>query len=227
MRFKKFIEDLDPKLAYHVELNQKLWQNGEKPLLNDDVREHLTVVAKKFIETLKLPADSISDIVLTGSNANYNWTIYSDIDVHILVDESKLGNIKDCKIDIEDCLQAKKTLWNDRHDIEIYDHPVEVYVTKSEKLIEGSGTYSLPKNVWIKMPEKKEVSIDSVQIKAKAEEIAAEIDQMIKTQVDDENSIEQLVNKIWRMREAGLQSFGEFAVENLVFKALRNNLILK
>jgi hypothetical protein len=148
----------------------------------------------------------------------------SDLDVHILLDQEKLNSCTNCNVDLEDCLQAKKSLWNDRHDIMIYGHEVEVYVTTAaEKLIADSGTYSLLKDTWIHFPELKNMSIDTEQVKAKAEVIANEIDQVIRSKTDDREDIQDLLDKLSKMRRAGLEKGGEFSVENLTFKALRNN----
>jgi len=221
----KLTEIKDLKLAYHSSLNPRLWvRQGDEFILKPKVKEKLIEIANKFAESLMLVEPMLTEYVITGSNANFNWTKQSDLDIHLLIDAERLKNCKTCKVDSEDCLQAKKTLWNDRHDITIYDIPVEVYVTTAaEKLVQDAGTYSLSKDMWIKKPQKKEISIDAEQIKAKATEISKEIDQLIDQKSDDEAVIKELLDKISRMRQAGISSAGEFSVENLAFKALRNN----
>ena len=49
---------------------------------------------QQFIENLELPGVDIIDIILTGSLANYNWSKYSDLDVHIVVDFRKVDENK-------------------------------------------------------------------------------------------------------------------------------------
>lgn len=206
--------------TYHNTLNPLLWkeQNGIY-VLDNKVKEKLLEIANKFISTLGLKTSTIKDYVITGSNCNYNYTNKSDLDIHILFSEV----CEDCEIDIEDCLQAKKTLWNDRHDLTIHKIPVEVYATTmSEKLVKDAGTYSLMLDKWINMPEKKKISFDSVSVIIKADEISKEIDQIISSKSDDEKAIQDLLDRISRMRSAGIQSGGEFSIENLVFKTLRN-----
>jgi predicted nucleotidyltransferase len=217
----KLSEILDPKLSYHETLNKKLWKADK---LDPKVKTKLMEIARKFVSTLELSDAVIEDYVITGSNCNYNYTKQSDLDIHILVSKDKLKDCKTCKVESEDCLQAKKSLWNDRHEITIYGIPVEVYVTtESEKLVAGAGTYSLLKDEWISKPKKTKVKADAVQVSAKAEEIANEIDQLIDAKSNDEDQIKELTDKISRMRSAGLQDSGEFSIENLTFKALRNN----
>lgn len=217
----KLFEIKSLKLKYHKTLNPKLWSEKDGIyVLDPKVKAKLLTIAKKFIDTLDLKDAGIDDYVITGSNCNYNWTKQSDLDMHVLIRQ----DCKKCDRSIEDCLKAKKTLWNDKHEITIYDIPVEAYATTaSEKLVQDSGTYSLLKDRWINIPEKKKISIDAPSIKIKADEIASEIDQLISSKSDDEHSIRELLNKIKRMRQAGLDAGGEFSVENLAFKTLRNN----
>lgn len=229
MKFASFIKeaDFDSKIDYHEELNPKLWMmagdrsGGERsPTLKPEVMDALDKIAKKFIEALKLPQDVIRDVVLTGSNCNYNYTALSDLDIHIEVD---INGCPTCSIDSEDCIQAKKTLWNDKHDIEIYGIPVEMYATSNiGDVIAGAGAFSLTKMQWITLPKKENVTWSQAAVNSKAEEISKEIDQLVSSSAD-EASLQELHAKIMRMRQSGLKSGGEFSLENLTFKALRNN----
>ena len=214
----------DPLLAYHDELNPKLWIEGSAEYaLDPDVEKALLKIAARFVEALKLPPAAIKDYVLTGSNANYNWTKLSDIDVHVMVDYDHV-ECKDCRAEAEDCLLAKKSLWNDRHNIDIRGQPVELYASDAANdSVKDSGAYSLLRKKWIVQPARVQVDVDSPQIKAKANELASQIDEIINSKSDDEHEIKELVNKIWKYRQSGLQRGGEFSIENLVFKTLRNN----
>lgn len=231
MNFKGFLKEFEStQLAYHDDLNPAFWEHGELLkfhggwLLKEEVRQQLLTVGLKFAESLGLPPDAITDYVLTGSNANYNWTRLSDLDVHLMIDPKKIEGCESCKTDLESCLLAKKSLWNDRHDITTYGYPVEVYASmQEEKTVAGSGSYSLLKQIWLTVPVKKEITIDEANVKAKAEELAHEIDAVITSEANDPDAIDELTDKLWRMRQSGLERAGEFSTENLVFKALRNN----
>jgi len=227
MKFKTFLEsDMELKLAYHDELNPALWDklhNGYE--LKPKVDAALLRIANKFIETLKLPSDAVSDIIFTGSNVNYNWTKLSDIDIHVILDLGKV-NCEDCKeFNFNDCLFAKKALWNERHDMEIYGFPVELYAQDgdNETGITDSGSFSIKNNAWIKVPSKHNVKYKASQIKHKVKELANQIDDLTKSGANDATALEELNDKLSRFRRAGLESGGEFSLENLVFKALRNN----
>ena len=95
------------------ELNPKIW---DKDKLKPEVEKKLNEIADAFIETMEIPANSIKDIVITGSNVSYNYTEHSDIDLHILVDVNKVH--KDCPI-VGDYLLSKKSEFNQKRDIYI------------------------------------------------------------------------------------------------------------
>jgi hypothetical protein len=69
-------------------LNPKIWENPENPQkakMVPKVKNALLKIAEKFIDYLGEDV-FVEDIVLTGSLANFNWSEYSDFDLHILVD---------------------------------------------------------------------------------------------------------------------------------------------
>ena len=221
----KNLYEIASKLEYHNELNPKIWDEDS---LNDDVRAALNKITNKFIEFLKIEPVHVTDVILTGSNCNYNWTKFSDIDLHIVLDYESMCGDGDCGIDVNDCMLAKKSLWNDSHDITIYCHDVELYAQNGMQAdVSNSGIYSLSKNQWIKYPTKENVKYDEDLISQKAEKIIHEIDTIIDSQSDNTAEIDRLKEKIKMYRKAGLEKHGEFSLENLVFKALRNNNYLE
>ena len=70
-------------MKFHDELCDKIF-NGED--LKPEVSEKLLEIADAFIEFLEVPTDAIKDVVITGSMVSYNYTQYSDIDLHLKVD---------------------------------------------------------------------------------------------------------------------------------------------
>jgi hypothetical protein len=214
----------DTKLAYHDEINPNLW-SGDDPELDPRVRDHLIVIANQFTHSLKIPDSAVVDYILTGSNANYNWTKFSDIDIHVMVNYDELDcDGGECSLEAEDCLMAKKSLWNDRHDITIRGHPVECYASRStDRLVNDSGSYSILRNEWIQRPSWRSLKIDSAVITKKADELAKEIDSIVGSKTTSKDTINEITEKLWKYRQSGLSRGGEFSVENLVFKTLRNN----
>jgi len=223
--FKIFIsevdaKDIDPKLAYHDELNPSIWKDGK---LDSKVKQTLIRIAKEFVEFIEMTDDEIEDIVLTGSNANYNWTKLSDIDLHLIANID--GNCVSCKgVDFDSCMRAKKTLWNNEHNITIHGWPVELYIEpKSERTVGSAGVYSIKNDTWVKEPTKEKVDMKDPSIVLKAKGIMDEIDNAIDNKVDDVKTLKDLKTRIRLMRASGLEKGGEFSVENLAFKTLRNN----
>lgn len=199
-------------------LSSKIWLQGG--LLKPEVKEKMIELGKEFYYTLNLPYE-IKDILFTGSLANYNWTSHSDADIHIIFESN--GEYDDF---LTEYITAKKDIWADKHDIKLYGFPVELYAKPNEEeLHQSKAAYSLLKNEWVKKPSKKNVQIDSEVIQIKTAELMNKIDDIEK--ISDEEGrykeAEKLKSKIKNMRAAGLESGGEYATENLVFKTLRNN----
>lgn len=218
MRLSELFDD-STKLEYHDTLNPALWDGVT---LKDAVATALLKIADNFKAFLNMDSSKISDIVITGSNCNYNWSKLSDVDLHLVADFD--ANCLDCAgLSAEDCLRSKKTLWNDGHDVDIYGYPVEVYVqTSSEHPTSNAGIYSLVHQKWIQEPTKEGIDFSNNEIIEKAKPLMDEIDNIVDTKVNDESVIQQTKDKIWQMRGAGLQSGGEYSLENLAFKTLRN-----
>jgi predicted nucleotidyltransferase len=53
--------------------------------MNPKVRARLLDIAYDFIDFLGVDI-VVTDVVMTGSLANYNWSEYSDVDLHIITD---------------------------------------------------------------------------------------------------------------------------------------------
>lgn len=209
-------------LDYHDTLSPKIWDGDQ---LKSEVHDALVKIAKEFISTLKVSSNQqIVDVIITGSLCNYNYTKYSDIDLHIVLDYSEMCD--DCQtFDIDDCMKAKKSLWNERHDITIYGLDVELYAQDKKETITGNaGVYSLIKKDWLQRPVKEsKVDYGNKMIMDKAKHIMYEIDSLIDDSSNNEEAIEKLKTKIKNMRKAGLERSGEFSIENLAFKILRNS----
>lgn len=209
-------KDVDTKLDYHDSLNTDLWDGFElKPI----VKDALDKIADKFKDYLDTDLFPVIDIIVTGSNCNYNWTPLSDIDLHLVVDTS---NLEDCPV-TDEFLIAKKSMWNSGHDIKIKGYTVELYVQDMDDKLAATGIYSLMNDKWVVKPEFKKLDIDNFSVQTKAADIMNQIDDIITNRIDDLDVINAIKDKIRNMRQNGLMLGGEFSVENLTFKALRNN----
>jgi hypothetical protein len=200
-------------VEYHRELNPKVWDNGH---LIPEVRLALMRVAKVFMQYLELPGFKLEDIVLTGSNANYNYTDYSDFDIHIVSRYSDL----DADSIVEAFYQAKKKIWNDQHDITVRGYETEMYVEDINHPPVAGGVYSLLNDEWIKRPKYNPPDIDDSAVNSKVRDLIRQITDAISSK--DAVHMKRIIDKISNMRKAGLARAGEYGTENLAFKILRN-----
>lgn len=198
---------------FKEELNPDLWQNNN---LRREVEYKLLQIAKAFISFINLPDLKLEDITISGSNASFNYNDHSDIDLHLIVDMDT-----PCGKELKELFQAKKSQFNDQHDILIRNHPVEVYVQDAKQSHISNGIYSVIKDSWLKQPNKITAKPDTTNVENKYIYLKNEIEQAISS--GDEITITKLQAKIKQLRQAGLEAHGEFGAENLAFKLLRND----
>jgi hypothetical protein len=203
-------------IAYHDTLNPEVWKGDE---LRVDVRYKLLEIAKRFIEYLEVPDFKLEDVILRGSLVNYNYTQYSDFDLHIVTDFTAI------KSDITEAFYlAKKKIWNDEHDITIKGHEVELYVEDKAAKNVSEGTYSVLDARWLRIPEHRQPDIDDRAVSAKARDLMTQINRAVRA--GSVENITRLQDKIRLMRQAGLDAGGEFSTENLAYKIIRNKKFL-
>lgn len=200
-------------------LNPDIWDDDSK--MNDDVRKAMLLNAYEFIKSLKIDNLKIKDIILTGSIANYNWNQYSDIDIHILLDFEQISGNKDF---VGEFFKTKKNIWNDKRDIQIKGYDVELYVQDINEEHTSKGIYSILQDEWITKPIRQMITIDVNNIRQKTSDFINIIDDIpkIKNTKKILEVIEFLKEKIRKYRQSGLQNYGVYSTENLVFKLLRN-----
>jgi predicted nucleotidyltransferase len=215
-------EDIDPEtFEKKPELNPKIFRNHS---MKPKVRKRLLKISEDFLEKLELLGDlEPMDIRLTGSLANYNWSKYSDVDLHIIFDFSQVD--KDPAL-LKAYLDAVRVNWNDTHDIRICGFEVEIYVEDANEEHIASGLYSVLENKWIKEPDPTQVDIDHVTARKKSDDLLTQINLIEKFALEKPRaamkSIERVRHKIRRMRAVGLTSDqAEFSPENIAFKILR------
>ena len=199
-------------VKFHYELNPKLWKNNR---LDPAVKKQLLIIAKDFLTELGIKDLDVDDITISGSNAAYTYTPHSDLDLHILVDMSKLPNDEVYK----ELFQAKKTLYNDSHDIKIRGIPIELYVQDSKQPVISLGEYSLLQNKWLKIPTKRRANFDQRASKVKYDKLNDLVTRALKFKKSEQ--VDKALKIIKQYRQAGLDKGGEFSPENLAFKAIR------
>jgi hypothetical protein len=202
-------------LQYHSELNPKFWVNI---FLKEEVRKKLLEIAKEWLKFAEIPNSAVKDIVFTGGNANYNYTDDSDIDVHIILDKSKIPNCSD-----EEYFKDKKLIWSLTHDISVYGAEVEVYAQLGEVNIpKNQGVYSLKTGKWVVKPENLELDFEHDDLlKKKIDDAIYQIDHALENTTDTK-AAEKLLEKFQKLRKHAIAKSGEFTQGNLIFKELRN-----
>ena len=210
---------------YKEELNSSFWEDNK---FDPHIREKLLMIADDFYSALKFSA-KIQDIQLTGSLANYNWTDKSDLDVHVLVDFEEIDDNTEL---VRRAVDGARFIWNLRHNLKIKGFDVELYVQDINDLHTASGLFSLLNNKWIRIPKYNPPEIDYKDVDKKFQGLVSDILNVENiTATSDFSNVSpeeiytlavKLKKKILEMRKEGLSRSGEFSVENLVFKKLRN-----
>lgn len=202
-------------------LNPKVWENPsnpEKATMVPKVRKALMRIAEEFINFLGEDV-FVEDIVLTGSLANFNWSEFSDFDLHIIVDLQQYEDEADL---YKELYNLKKQVFNDKHDIKIYGYDVELYAQDNEEPHFATGVYSVMNDEWVTNPKKFKNEIDKSVLEKKIKNWTEKIDKALESE-DNSKLIDSIKEKLKNYRKSGLEKEGELSYENLVFKFLRRS----
>ena len=216
-------------------LNSKLFDTRDPKLrLHEDVRNKLIEIANTFLEDVRDQGILIypADIRIVGSNAGYDYTPYSDIDLHIVVNSEFYSC--DPKI-LQTALNLFRFQFNDQYNITVKGIEVEVYAEDIKSATVSNGIYSIIQNRWIKYPQP-EVDMSEYitpEIKDKASQWTSLIEEVIElapseslSAEDDLQRCEHLINRLYLMRKTGLETDGRLSEGNLIFKQVRNSGML-
>ena len=211
MLLREFIEQsVDDAVVFHDELNPAFWENNEmKPI----IRYKLLQIAMDFVKFIGIKQLNLTDVIMTGSNASYNYTKHSDVDLHLVV------KVPDSDV-FKELYDSKKGLWNEQHNVKVKGFDVEVYVQDADEKHISSGMYSVLNNEWIKEPKPVKPNINDMSVEHKYHDLHNEINKAVEE--GNKAKLESLKDKIKKMRQSGLDAEGEFSAENLAFKMLRN-----
>jgi predicted nucleotidyltransferase len=218
--FQKILDSFSVKET----LNPKVWENPsdhEKSIMKPKVRKALLKIAEEFIEYLGEDV-FVDDIVLTGSLANFNWSEFSDFDLHVHVDLQQYE--KESEL-YKELYNLKKQLFNEKHNITIFGYDVELYAQDTEEVHYSSGVYSIMNDEWISKPKKFKNEVDQQVLKTKVKSWTDKINSTIESESeeDDNKLLNTLKDKLKKYRQSGLEKDGELSYENLVFKFLRRS----
>lgn len=214
------LEDIKvDKKVLQSELNPKVWKDY---IINQVIKERLLKIAYEFYNFLDLPVP-LEDIILTGSLANFNYTRYSDFDVHLLVNFQKINPNQKL---VKEFFNAKNLIWGLKHDIKIEGFPVQLYVQDTSEKHHSKAIFSLKNNEWISKPVYEDFELDTDSLKSKIKKVIDKIEALDKYKPQPELLYvyaKDVKDQIINMRQSGLEKGGELSLENLAFKYLRNN----
>ena len=207
-------------------LNSKFWI-GDR--LESIIKNKLIIIAQDFFDKLGLDQVELEDITFTGSLVNFNYTKYSDIDLHLIIDFSKVDEKYDL---VREFFNAKTSLWNKTHDIFVKGYEVELYVQDLNEEHHSTGVFSLKNDEWIAQPLYIEPNINTDMVKRKINSFIDMIERI--EDVHDNKKYKEaydmaanLTKKIKKFRKSGLEDKGVYSNENLTFKYLRNKGFIK
>lgn len=202
------------------DLNPKLYDDKE---LKSDVLAALQRIANTFIEDLQennIPLNVV-DIWLVGSNATYNYTDKSDIDLHVIVNTDGI----ECGEILGLLYNYAKADFNKKHDIKVKGLPVELYIEPVGSTAVTNGIYSIQDNRWVKYPhESPVIEIGDITDTSDYKEIKAGVDDVLSG--DSIENIQNVIDDLYLIRQISLSTDGEFGLGNLIFKQIRNEGLL-
>ena len=179
-------------------------------------------MAYDFYRKTKLPAP-VLDVYLMGSIANYNWTADSDIDVHVIVDYSKL------QMPPETAAKTVKTAgaqWNSEHEVTIKDFKVEMNIQNAtEQKPYVTGVYSLVRDQWVRKPFLMSPKIDRNVLRFQYNTMKQYLQNALSSR--DQEQMKAAKKYLDAYRQYGLDTCGELSYENIIFKILRSRGLIK
>lgn len=203
-----------------------VWDLDENPpQLKNEVKLNLIKVSELFRDFIGVDF-FVDDVIMTGSLANYNWSKFSDVDLHLVVDFTQF---EEDKLELyTELFKVKKTIFNNVHNIKIYGFDVEVYVQDSNESHFSSGVYSVLYDEWLVKPKHEKIDVDKKILKDKINQWVNIIDGVKETTKDisaeeSKEIIDKYRDKLKKFRSCGLEKGGEFSYENIVFKYLRRS----
>jgi hypothetical protein len=222
LRRKRLEEDYDLSVFQMKDtLCPDIFDDNEK--MYPEIRKNLLKIGIDFYKYLAVDWVKYDDIILTGSLANYNWSKSSDLDLHVILPFNEISKNEDL---VNNYTYAQKELWNDKHDINIKNFPVELYAQDSEGNLVAGGIYSVLYDKWIKKPERITLRLDEAMIQKLINFFQGKIDALYKKYTMGNfdgllDEIDAIKKAIADMRKKALSEKGEFSSGNIAFKSLR------
>jgi hypothetical protein len=195
---KSFLEfnsqaQFEPIKSFYLQddLNRKVWDDEDK--LKSHLKKELLKIGKDYLDFLDIDVE-LDDLVLTGSLANYNWSKYSDFDVHLVFDFSEVDDNTEL---VKKYLDAAEKVWKSQHDLNIDGYPIELYIIQHELLnnTETPIILATPEEIgwwdYEELDEFTEISIEEIN------NVISQFTGLLEIYIDDETDVPLLVeNKV-------------------------------
>lgn len=203
----------------HNTLNKKIWD--EDTNLRPIVREKLLQITRQYAEDSEvLSYDDILDAEIVGSNASYNYTSHSDLDLHLVV---SMENLSCDPALFQIACNAEKINFNKSYDIKVRGMEVELYVEDVKSSTASNGVYSVFENRWIKFPAK--IAVPSFEDNAEYNSLLSEYKNKAEALLGPDASVKAInnyIDSLYTLRRSGIMVDGEFSQGNFIFKEIRN-----
>lgn len=207
------LNDIYESFEIHSQLNDKIF-NLDDNLMKQEIRQRLIEIADLFVSSIQennVPI-KVYDYWLVGSNAAYNYTKDSDIDIHIIVDMDIVQEPYLLRL-LYDYI---KSSFSQKYDIAVKGHEVELYLEDIKTSAVTNGIYSLKQDKWLKFPQEQEPRIIDI------EETPLFAQWLDRYEHLEDEECEQFLDDLYVMRKISLANDGEFGDGNLIFKEFRN-----
>ena len=213
---------LNEGLENHDTLNPSIW-DGDK--LKPDVKQAIDEIVKQYVEDSEiLSISDVIDVELLGSNASYNYTDRSDLDIHLVVNMESLSTDPSM---VQIACNAERSIFNKSYDISIKGVEVELYVEDVKSSTASNGIFSVTNNEWIKVPERSDIPdfneddeylnlLDAWMVRAK--KVSTSTSKL---------EVQSFINELYNLRRLSIMTGGEYSHGNLVFKEVRNAGLLQ
>lgn len=207
-------------LEIHNTLNPKLWIGNK---LDPTVRGKVLEIVNEFKNFTDAPLN-IADVYILGSNASYNYTENSDLDIHIVCNFSS----EDASEEILQMLyNSERRAFNEEYsDIKIRGIDPEIYIEDINSATISNGIYSVYRDMWIKEPVKLvDIPDNDLEVYDKVADYCNDIDIILKS--NNPADIINMINNIFLLRKESLITGGEFSTGNKIFKELRSQGLIQ
>ena len=197
----------------HNTLNKDLYSNLK---LKPEIRERLLDIVGYFVHDYLDFEIPVLDVHLVGSNASFNYTDTSDIDLHIITNFEMINDIGSDKI--QTLFNLEKASFNASYNIFIKGREVELYIEDVNASAISNGVYSIFNDSWIKFPSP--ISAKKLDTSKDLADYVERIDAAL----DSNSSVEvqNMINDIYNMRKTSLIKDGEYGYGNQLFKDIRS-----